>query len=314
MRIGMITSRRALIEREKAMEAARNPGVSKFGDCLLTSKAKTDKMLVSNIRKINSEIRRMQLQVNQKMKLFVKNSAVLNHDPLILVERPPSPEVVKKAHVMRNYADLDTHFYPEFDEERENRPSYMRQLRSKAKTPSTLTTIDAFTVKSRRKKNVWEGAVDEKEPPTFKSTVRPFAKLTRREISDLQRGYEFHKPKLENSYIPDIPFQSPALPSPPVHRKYDREPKEDADESDNEDMMTFITEMVDAKRNKETRRHSPNITDKHTPNLKHVSKSPGENKLASIDKQLRFRTPTRTSSGSYLSRRKTKTTETLVHY
>lgn len=307
----MMTSRRSLIEREKAMEAARNPGASKFGDCLITSKAKTDKMLVSNIRKINSEIRRMQLQVNQRMKHFVKNSAVLNHDPLILVERPPSPDVVKKAHLMTNYADLDTHFYPPVDEEDECKPSYMRQLRSKARTPSTLTTIDAFTVKARKKKNVWEGAVDEKTPPTFLSTVRPFAKLTRREISDLQKGYDFHKPKLENNSSPDIHETSNVNKKKKAIAK--KTNKVYSDESDAEDIFTpFITQMADIKLTKELRGELESVSDAHTPtpSIKGV-KSPSNHSVKN-KKHTRFQSPL--VSSAKLSRRKQTTTATVVAY
>ncbi|KAL4229040.1 hypothetical protein ACF0H5_012077 [Mactra antiquata] len=258
MKLGTITSRRSLMEREKAMEAARNPGVSKFGDCLVSINLKNDKVLTSNIRKINSEIKRMQLQVNHKMKHFLKKSTVLNHDPIILVERPPSPEVVKRAFTMMS-ADPETG-YPELGDE--NKPSYMRQLRSKARTPSTLTTIDAFTVKQRKKKNVWEGALDDKAAPEFRGTVRPFAKLTRREKSDLKKGYEFHKPKLEVGQD-----GQEANTSNKTKQKKTKSPKElFSDDSDFENEITpFITQMANVRnRKKERKEHTIAEINVHT--------------------------------------------------
>ena len=79
-------------------------------------------------------------------------------------------------------------------------------LRSRCRTPSTLTTIDAFTLKTRKKRNVWEEALDEKEPPRFKSTVCPSARLTRQEMAALRLGWDTHKlkadPKAERKESP----------------------------------------------------------------------------------------------------------------
>lgn len=314
MRLGMLTSRRAMMEREKAMDAARNPGVSKFGDCLVSMNSKTDKIYVSNIRKINSEIKRMQLQINQKMKHFVKNSAVLNHDPLILVERPPSPDVVKRKQVMTQYDELDERGYPPVDEDDEHRPSYMRKLRSKARTPSTLTTIDAFTVKSRKKKNVWEGAVDEKAPPQFQSTVRPFAKLTRREISDLQKGLEFHKPKLENSGLADTDDRSSRKTLSPKKNT----PVEESDESDFEDTFTpFITQMAELKDKKNSIKQEKSIAEIKI----RATESPSSIKsqttpVLQTGRTVRFQSPALSVPGTKKKStvRKTKTTATIVTY
>lgn len=237
MRLGTMTSRRALIERERAMEAARNPGVSKFGDCLVYINSKTDKALSSNLRRINTEIRRMELQISQKIKYFVKHSTVLNHDPLILVERPASLNTIQRALTMTHYDPNDN--YPPLDDG--NKPGYMKQLRSKARTPSTLTTIDAFTVITKKKKNIWEGAANEKEKLQFQSTVRPYTKLTNREISDLQKGYEFHKPKLnidETGDGGDIENK--------VHTKKSKEG--DNSDSDFDDVTPFITQMSSVRR------------------------------------------------------------------
>ena len=190
MRIETMTTRRALYERSKATEAARNPGVSKFGESLVNVNAKTDEVLTRRLKQISSEIRRMELQLNQKRKLFLRNNGLLNHDPIILVERPASPVMIKRAQTLLNNDPYDEALFGEA-----NKPGYMKQLRSKTRTPSTLTTIDAFTVKAKKKKNVWEEAMETKEAKQFTGTVRPYARLTKREMTELQVGYEMHKPK-----------------------------------------------------------------------------------------------------------------------
>lgn len=204
MDLGGYTSRRSMLEREKAVDGARNPGASKFGISLAEINSKKDKLLLRELRKIESEIKSMSLQMSQQKKTFVKSCHVLNYDPIILVERPPSPEMKKKALAMSMGLDED-----EYNEhfENENIPRYMRQLRSKQKTPSTLNTIDAFTIKNKKKKNVWEDAVDQTESPVFHSTVKPCLQLTKREQSDLHMGWALHKPRL----TPDSEVQREGL-------------------------------------------------------------------------------------------------------
>ena len=51
---------------------------------------------------------------------FVKNNACLNHEPLILVERPASPKVRARAKVIEDYGE---------DPEDIKKPGYMRQLK-----------------------------------------------------------------------------------------------------------------------------------------------------------------------------------------
>jgi hypothetical protein len=88
------TSRRAMLEREKAMEGARNPGVSKYGTTLVDVNSKQDRDLSKQLRYINSQIKRMEIEMKQKKKYFVKKCQVLNYDPIILVaglmKPPPS--------------------------------------------------------------------------------------------------------------------------------------------------------------------------------------------------------------------------------
>ncbi|XP_062594654.1 uncharacterized protein LOC134256074 [Saccostrea cucullata] len=198
------TSRRSMLEREKAVDGARNPGASKFGHSLAEINSKKDKSLVRELRKIECEFKSLNLQMNQQKKTFVKSCHVLNYDPIILVERPPSPQMKKKALAMSMGLDED-----EYNEHFENGkvPHYMHQLRSKQRTPSTLNTIDAFTVTNKKKKNIWEDAVDQNEAPVFHSTVRPCLQLTKREQTDLQMGWALHKPRL----TPDSEIQREGL-------------------------------------------------------------------------------------------------------
>ncbi|PVD20968.1 hypothetical protein C0Q70_19132 [Pomacea canaliculata] len=94
-----------------------------------------------------------------------------------------------------------------------NMPSYMRPLRSRCRTPSTLTTIDAFTLKAKKKRNVWEEAMDEKAPPQFQSTVRPAARLSRREMAQLQEGWSSHKLRVDDLGAKDNDSPRTSAPS-----------------------------------------------------------------------------------------------------
>lgn len=242
-------SRRAMLEREKAMEGARNPGFSKYGTTLVDVNSKQDRDLSKQINYINSQIKRMEIEMKQKKKYFVKKCQVLNYDPIILVERPPSPEIIKKVVKLAYSDDEDDSFL-----EPENSPHYMKQLRSKMRTPSLLTTIDAFTIKSSKKKNVWEGVTDDKEPMKFQSTVRPYVRLTKREQSDLQVGWSFHKPHLTPEQNIDSANMKPGSAKSRTPVKTKAKEYETSDEhvtieklgdSDDEDSFTpFITQMV----------------------------------------------------------------------
>ncbi|KAL8604995.1 hypothetical protein ACOMHN_018797 [Nucella lapillus] len=181
-------SRGCELEIHRAVTAARNPRESKFGECLLNVHTKQDAQLKRRLGRIGTEMRRMEYRMHQLKQHFVKNNPCLNHEPLILVERPASPQVRHRAKVIEVYGE---------DPENLKLPGYMRPRRSQCKTPSTLTTIDAFTLKTKKKRNVWEEAMDEKEPPRFRSTVRPSAKLTQHEMAALHLGWDAHKPRID---------------------------------------------------------------------------------------------------------------------
>nr|KAG5712946.1 hypothetical protein BaRGS_021740 [Batillaria attramentaria] len=186
--MGREKSRGAELDKQRAVMTARNPKDSKWGECLINVNTKQDPILASRLGRISTEMRRMEFRLHQVKQHFVKTSSCLNHEPLILVERPPSPAVRRRAKIIETYGeDLTAH----------SMPGYMRPLRSRCRTPSTLTTIDAFTLQTKKKRNVWEEAMDEKETPVFRSTVRPAARLTKREAAQLQMGWSAHKPRLD---------------------------------------------------------------------------------------------------------------------
>ncbi|XP_046354601.1 uncharacterized protein LOC124134029 [Haliotis rufescens] len=201
--VDTLLNRKARLEREKAMNAARCPKESKFGECLLNINTKDDPLLCKNLGKINLEVRRMEFKMKQLRQTFVKQSKFLNHEPLILVERPASPEVRHRRVVMDMGAN---------DPASMTLPGYMRPLRSRCRTPSTITTIDAFTVRPKKKRNVWEEAMDEKEKPKFKSTVRPCSRLTQRELTEVHLGWSTHKTKVDKEPEARTPSPSRATP------------------------------------------------------------------------------------------------------
>lgn len=249
MRIETLATRRALFERKKAEDAARNPGFSRFGDCLVSVNSKTDEVLLKNLKQINSEIKRMELQNSQKRKLFLRTSGVLNHDPIILVERPPSPAVLRKAHTLLNNGPYDEELFGET-----KKPGFMQPLRSRTRTPSTLTTIDAFTVKARKKRNVWEDAMDDKTAPQFTGTVRPYARLTKKELTELQMGHEMHKPKFVVETGPSSDRETDSVMKALVPSKKAK-PTEDIADTDSEgsvvdEITPFITQMATVRKTK----------------------------------------------------------------
>ncbi|OWF46835.1 uncharacterized protein LOC110455182 isoform X2 [Mizuhopecten yessoensis] len=233
-----VSSRRMMLERERAVDGARNPAFSKLGSTLLDTYTKPDQSLTKQYRHINSQIRRMEATMRLKKKQFVQTSQVLNYDPIILVERPPSPVNVKMARAKIMAEKMNEEFIAD-----EYKPHYMRQLRTKARTPSTLMTIDAFTVKSKKKRNIWNKTMDEKDPPEFQSTVRPYSKLTEKEKTDLQIGWSYHKPRLEAEEDQEPKRENTMTPKA-------KRTQESEGETDNEEefLTPFITQMATVRR------------------------------------------------------------------
>lgn len=77
-------------------------------------------------------------------------------------------------------------------------PGYMRPLRTGRRTPSSLITIEAFTLETKKKRNIWEEALTEKEEPRFKSSTMPAIRLSEQEVAQLQLGHMLHKPTKES--------------------------------------------------------------------------------------------------------------------
>ncbi|XP_059172307.1 uncharacterized protein LOC131953228 [Physella acuta] len=170
-------------DKARAVHTARNPKDSKMGECLLNNHVRGDPLLGSNLGQINRNQKRREQGLEQSMELFLRKSNCLSHEPLILVERAPSQSVQTRAALMREF---------HLDPEAILKPRYMRPLVSRSRTPSTLVTIEAFTVQRKLKKNIWDEAID--ETPKFTSTSRPSARLTKEEFDQLQAGYSSHKP------------------------------------------------------------------------------------------------------------------------
>ncbi|XP_013392012.1 uncharacterized protein LOC106160045 [Lingula anatina] len=179
----MLTSRQGLIERERAMNTARYMMDSKVGLCVLKTNTHEDRLHDKERKKIEAQIRRKQMHFEQEKKRFLQSQMLYNFEPTIIVERPPSPEA------WMHYEQAIDEDYPKKE------PGYMRPIRSRIKTPSNLPTIDAFTVRSKKKTNIWEEALGDIDQTKFISTVPPSARLSQDERVDLQKGWVFHRPQ-----------------------------------------------------------------------------------------------------------------------
>ncbi|CAL1529347.1 unnamed protein product [Lymnaea stagnalis] len=180
------TSKVSAKDKEKAVSAARSPKDSKMGECLLNVHIRGDPGLGPHLGKIDREQRRTEHGLHQSRQSFLRQSQCLNYEPMILVERGPSDKAITRAAFMKSYG---------VDPVTVLLPSYRRPLVSRSKTPSTLTTIEAYTVESKKKRNVWDEALE--EAPRFKSVARPTARLTNDEVTELQMGHLHHKPTAE---------------------------------------------------------------------------------------------------------------------
>ena len=247
------TSRGVMIERGRAVDGARNPAFSKLGQSCMDNYTKPDKSLMRSLSSLNNQIRRMEAEARHRKTEFVKRSQVLNYEPMILVERPASPEVQKKAHAIRVATQLGENYETESE-----KPRYMRQLRKQVKTPSTLTTIDSFTVKSKKKQNTWEEVRDQGEQLEFKSLLRPFSKLTDKERSDLQIGWSIHKPRLIGQDEQDTENKKKKSKSPTRKKTPALEPDGDEDE-----LTPFITQIAQVRRHSSRGQETTTKENKH---------------------------------------------------
>lgn len=194
---GKVTARQAILDRERAVATARNPALSKYGSTLMAIGLKRNQNLSKQSEHLDYQMKRIDLEMRQKKKYFVKNCRVLNYDPIMVVERPSSMVEDKSP---SNYQSNDENGDVTNSKNRKLSQDMM-QLCSTSPLPTLQTTTDAFTIQSRKKKNVWEECQEDLESIQFKSMVHPFKRLTTREQHSLHRGWSFHKPRLTPDQI-----------------------------------------------------------------------------------------------------------------
>ena len=195
---GKVTARQAILDRERAVATARNPALSKYGSSLMAIGLKRNQNWSKQSEHLDYQMKRIDLEMRQKKKYFVKNCRVLNYDPIILVERTSSMVEDKSlSNYQNNDGNGDITNY-----ENGKLSQDMMQLCSTSTLPTVQqTTTDAFTIQSKKKKNVWEECHEDLESIQFKSMVHPFKRLTTREQHSLQKGWSFHKPRLTPDQI-----------------------------------------------------------------------------------------------------------------
>lgn len=179
LRLGLFPSRKLILERNKALSHARNPGLSKYGQCLVSVNTRLNNQLKTNLAKINAEFKRLDMQAKRKKNFFIKTSGLLNHEPLLLVQRPKSEPISEPTS-----EKIDDHA-----------AGFMKPRWSKIVRPSSHKTIDIYTVQPTKKKNLWDNFTKDKTP-RFTSVIRPCAKLSQSEMENLKNEYSATKPSL----------------------------------------------------------------------------------------------------------------------
>ena len=167
------------MERNKALSHARNPGLSKYGQCLVRVNTRLNNQLKTNLAKINADFKRMDMQTKRKKNFFIKTSGLLNHEPILLVQRPKSEPIADTTPTKIGNREL----------------GFMKPRSSNIVRPSSHKTIDIYTVQPTKKKNLWENLSEDKAVK-FTSLVRPCAKLSQTEIENLRDEYSATKPAL----------------------------------------------------------------------------------------------------------------------
>ena len=180
LRLGLFPSRKLILERNKAISHARNPGLSKYGQCLVSVNNRLNNVLKTNLASLNAEFKRMEMQATRRKKFFIKTSGLLNHEPLLLVQRPKSEPIAETPSVPRKD---------------DNVPGFMKPRLSKIVRPSSLKTIDIYTVRPAKKTNLWESSGEERAL-RFTGVIRPCAKLSENEVEHLKNEYSATKPSL----------------------------------------------------------------------------------------------------------------------
>lgn len=201
-----LSSKCQMMDKAKALKTARSPSCSKYGNALLTNNVQEGRILSSEVARLERQHKRQQMHLDQAQKRFLQRQNQ-RPGPTLILERPPSPEQVKRF----LYCTKETPYTHSTSE-----PSYMNNVKSKVKVPLMQPTIDAFVVKVKKKRNVWEEAMIEKQPAMFASTVQPCWPLTPAEQAELRVCLECHERPRSS-----IPGKAPAKNSalPPVRVK-----------------------------------------------------------------------------------------------
>ena len=192
------SSRRHIIDKERAIGTAKNPKDSHYGRTLLRNNVFEGRLLSSEMGKLGNEARRNQMHLDQQKKLFLKKNLSLP-DPMILVERPPSPDVLKKASFPEEFTDDEYYF------NKSAPPHYAKPRSLDIKAPSTHVIMDMFKVTKKKKVNIWEEVMIEKEQPHFESAVRPARKLSELETQEIEKAWNAHRRQIESIKIPPPP-------------------------------------------------------------------------------------------------------------
>lgn len=217
-----------------------------FREVFMHTNVKEERMLCTAISQIEREQRRRAAHSLQKQREFLL-SRQSKPEPIIIVERPPAYKHLQKAYFIQYGLEEELN-------EQERTPRYMRQLKSRRKLPSTLTTLDAYTVRASKKANLWEPKVATEEGVArFSCHVPPSVPLSKEERVELDRGWHFHRPK--SPIAPKATTNFSRLRGTSKEKQYNKEPKKQ-----NYSAKTFVTELPRIK-NIETDLHIDRTVD-----------------------------------------------------
>ncbi|KAK2144926.1 hypothetical protein LSH36_719g01017 [Paralvinella palmiformis] len=187
-------NRRAMLDKEHALNTARNPGDSKYGNALYRNNTHEGRVYSAELTKIEKQLRITSMQIDQQKKQFLTKYAP--KEPMLIVVRPPSPRSIQKYEWSQYNLENDFAYgHPKY----RGGPRYMDPLKSRVRTPNFRPTIDAFCVQTKKKVNVWEKELLEKEAPKFRSTVMPSYPLSTSEVRDLIKTLEYHRLALDEA-------------------------------------------------------------------------------------------------------------------
>ena len=158
---------------ERGVESARNQCESKLGSALLRQHADSGRALTATLSSIDRQFNRRRMHLAQERSTFVQRLQALP-DPTILIERPP----LARPPLYAAAADGWT-----------GERGYMRPTRPHVKRASHISTIDAFSIRARRKLNTWQSPGEHR----ICSVVLPAARLSAQEMCFLQDGLARHQ-------------------------------------------------------------------------------------------------------------------------